>query len=468
MKIKTGVKKYRQHLFISCCILFCLPLLAQASDSRPPEVRIFSNKGNLENQFLAFGSDFSGGASIAVCDLEGDGVTEIIVGAGPNGGPQVRILSHEGIPKFTPGFFAYEINFRGGVNVACGDLDGNGTAEIITAPMSKGGPHIRIFNRYGIPIFTPGFFAYDTNMKGGVNLAVGDIDGGGIPEIITAPAAGDEPRVNIFNRYGIKLPFDVYPFHPDFSGGVSIATANVDDDYMDELILGVHSQDVGLVKVINVGASEPPIGEFKAFPDDYKQGVNVTSGDLDQDGYDEIIVAANSGGGPHVKAFKLNGTPLSSGFFSYENEFRGGVQIASDDVDRDGKTEIITTPRKKTSEGIVDRILVDLSEQRLYAYEDSILLRTFLVSTGLPGMDTQAGEFRISQKIYSKNYSGPGYYLPNTLWNMRFDGSRLLHGAYWHHNFGHRMSHGCVNIDYPDAEWLYNATPIWTLVRVQQ
>ena len=89
------------------------------------------------------------------------------------------------------------------------------------------------------------------------------------------------------------------------------------------------------------------------------------------------------------------------------------------------------------------------------------------MSTGLVGTPTRPGNFIISQKVYSKNYSGPGYYLPNTLWNMRFDGQRLLHGAYWHNNFGHPMSHGCVNIHYDNAKWLYENTPIYTEVIVK-
>jgi lipoprotein-anchoring transpeptidase ErfK/SrfK len=144
------------------------------------------------------------------------------------------------------------------------------------------------------------------------------------------------------------------------------------------------------------------------------------------------------------------------------------VQVSTGDVNSDGIDEVVTAPLKKYLSNTVDRIEVDLSEQRLYAYEKGQLIKTFLVSTGIPGMDTQVGTFRITQKIYSKNYSGPGYYLPNTLWNMRFDGSRLLHSAYWHHDFGRRKSHGCVNMPIPEAEWMYVHTPMGTTVIVRQ
>lgn len=460
--------KVIRYLVMSIGFLF-LPAFVYASDYRTPEVKIFSTPvvENV-NTYLGFAEGFTGGVSVAVCDLNGDGFEETIIGAGQGGGPQVRILNHDGEPVFTPGFFAYGTDFRGGINVACGDLDNDGTGEIVTAPLSKGGPQVRIFNRYGEPKFTPGFFAYEVNFTGGVNIAVGDIDGGGLKEIIVAPKSGREPEVKIFNRYGTQLNFDVYPFHPDFAGGVSVAVANVDGGMEDELILGVQSQDSARIKVIKVGVDLPPLGNFLAFPEDFKGGANVAGGDIDNDGYDEVLVVANSGGGPHIRSFEAYGKLTSVDFLAYESDFRGGVKIATGDLFNTGKTSIITVPTKKLYEGRVDGIIVDLSEQRLYAYEGGSLLRTFLVSTGLHGMDTRAGNFRISQKIYSKLYSGPDYYLPNTLWNMRFDGSRLLHGAYWHNNFGTRMSHGCINIAYQNAEWLYNSTPMGTQVVVRQ
>ncbi|MFA6098481.1 MAG: L,D-transpeptidase family protein [Patescibacteria group bacterium] len=465
-KISKMLKLYVLFILITC--FFVLPRIASAFDERSTEIKIFkADSSPIRDSITPFGQNFNGGGSVAICDLDGNGVDEIVVSAGIGGGPQVRIFDSKGSAVFTPGFFAYDVKFHGGVNVACGDLDGDGNAEIVTAPKSEGSAHIRVFNRYGEPVFTPGFFAYDRNMKAGFNVAVGDIDGGGLKEIIVAPAYNTEPKVNIFNRYGDKLDFNVYPFHPDFTGGVSLAVANVDGGIEDELILGVQSQDSAWIKVIKVGANQPPLGEFKAFPQNFMGGVNLAGADIDGDGLDEIVAAANTGGGPQVRAFEAYGEVKSLNFFAYENDFRGGVNIASGDINGDGDDELITIPNKKNYQGKVSKILVDISEQRLWAYEGGLLLKTFLVSTGIPGMDTQPGNFKVSQKIYSKLYSGPDYYLPNTLWNMRFDGSRLLHGAYWHNNFGHKMSHGCVNIAYPDAEWLYNFTSIGTTVIVQ-
>lgn len=112
------------------------------------------------------------------------------------------------------------------------------------------------------------------------------------------------------------------------------------------------------------------------------------------------------------------------------------------------------------------QIMVVLSEQMAYAFQDGQLLRQFLVSTGLPGSPTVLGSFAIYVKYDSQRMVGPGYDLPGVPWVMYFYRGYALHGTYWHHNFGHPMSHGCVNMQTPEAEWVYNWAPIGTPVTV--
>ena len=113
------------------------------------------------------------------------------------------------------------------------------------------------------------------------------------------------------------------------------------------------------------------------------------------------------------------------------------------------------------------RIEVDLTNQKLYAYEGDDLIYEFLVSTGKWGK-TPIGEFRIWTKLVSTKMSGGSkelhtyYYLPKVPHTMYFSNSEVpasrgfgLHGAYWHNNFGHPMSHGCINIGLENAEKLY-------------
>ena len=109
---------------------------------------------------------------------------------------------------------------------------------------------------------------------------------------------------------------------------------------------------------------------------------------------------------------------------------------------------------------------VDLSEQRLTAYEGSVPVRTTLVSTGLPRTPTPTGQFRIYVKYVADDMAGPGYYLPGVPYVMYFYRGYSLHGTYWHSNFGQPMSHGCVNLPTSEAQWLFNWAPVGTLVNI--
>jgi hypothetical protein len=118
------------------------------------------------------------------------------------------------------------------------------------------------------------------------------------------------------------------------------------------------------------------------------------------------------------------------------------------------------------------RIEVDLTRQRVYAFEGTKKVYDFVVSTGLWGR-TPTGEFTIWTKVRSQLMEGGNkawgtyYYLPNVPYVMFFYNSEVakmrgfsFHGTYWHHNFGHPMSHGCINMVTEDAKTLYEwATP---------
>ncbi len=109
---------------------------------------------------------------------------------------------------------------------------------------------------------------------------------------------------------------------------------------------------------------------------------------------------------------------------------------------------------------------VDLSAQRLYAYQGSTLIAAFVVSTGTAQHPTVTGRYRIYLKLLYTDMAGPGYYLPDVPYTMYFYKGYAIHGTYWHNNFGVPMSHGCVNMRIDDAAWLYSWAPLGTLVNV--
>ena len=113
------------------------------------------------------------------------------------------------------------------------------------------------------------------------------------------------------------------------------------------------------------------------------------------------------------------------------------------------------------------QIVVDLSEQKTYAYEDGVLVYDTLVSTGLPGTPTVTGDYQIYHRTPAQRMVGPGYDLDNVEWVQYFFEGYGLHGTYWHNNFGHPMSHGCVNMTNEAAKWFYDWATYGTPVHVQ-
>jgi LysM repeat protein len=107
---------------------------------------------------------------------------------------------------------------------------------------------------------------------------------------------------------------------------------------------------------------------------------------------------------------------------------------------------------------------VDLSAQRVRAYQGNTAVRSMVVSTGIARYPTPPGRFRIYAKYPSVTMSGPGYYLPGVPHTMFFYGGYALHGTYWHSNFGTPMSHGCINLTKADAAWLYSWASVGTQV----
>lgn len=117
-------------------------------------------------------------------------------------------------------------------------------------------------------------------------------------------------------------------------------------------------------------------------------------------------------------------------------------------------------------------IVVDLSQQTLRAYEGNRLVFSTLISSGVAKHPTPVGTFYVYTKLPTQRMVGgigtEHYDLPNVPNIMYFFGGDAIHGTYWHHNFGHPMSHGCINVSLSGAAWLYNWTPVGTKVVVQQ
>lgn len=290
-----------------------------------PHVKTFDKNGTPTGlSFFAFNKDFRGGVDVDLADVNGDGKDDIIVGAGPGGGPHVRIFDHTGREIFN--FFPFHPSFRGGVTVAGGDLDGDGKAEVIIAPKSDAQARIKAYKvEPGAPIVS-NFVAYGT-VESGADVAAGDVDRDGKDEIIVGAGRGGGPFIRVFDENGQVKPIQFFAFHPNYRAGVSVAAADTDGDGKDEIVAAQAGPEHAWVKVYRYNNQMTILGEWNAFGN-AKVGGNVGATDLNNDGKDDILVGAGLGGGPQMRGFEASGKPLSTNFFVFDRSFRGGISTA--------------------------------------------------------------------------------------------------------------------------------------------
>src|SRR5215470_12146374 len=191
-----------------------------------PLVEVFSGTGSLLRSFFAYYPTFTGGVTVAVGDVNGDGIPDIVTAAGPGGGPHVKVF--DGATGATiMSFFAYNPAFTGGVFVAAGDVNGDGFADVVTGAGAGGGPLVQVFSgRDGTLLRS--FFAYEPAFTGGVRVAVGDVNGDGIPDIVTAAGPGGGPHVKIFDEATANIIMSFFAYQCDqatcFRAGVFVGS----------------------------------------------------------------------------------------------------------------------------------------------------------------------------------------------------------------------------------------------------
>jgi len=244
--------------------------------------------------FLAYGTH-KFGVNVDAGDIDRDGYDEIITGAGPGAvfGPHIRAWEYDGTGSVNAltgvSFFAYGTP-KWGVNISAGDIDGDGYDEIVSGagPGAVYGPHVRAWNvDGGAAAAIPGcsFFAYGT-VKYGVKVTCGDVDGDGIDEIITAP--GPSPvfaaHVRGFEMDGTPLPglsFLAWPPNEARFGANVYAGTDLNSDLHDEIVVGCGDDpDAGTTIKVFVynGSSVSHWLTLDAFPSSWTHGARVTSG----------------------------------------------------------------------------------------------------------------------------------------------------------------------------------------------
>jgi hypothetical protein len=274
------------------------------------------------NEILPFG-DFKGGASIAVGNF-GNGAT-IVSGAGAGGGPQVKVMTPDGTAVYE--FFPYPTAFKGGVDVAAGDINGDGVDEIITGAGPGGGPQVRIFSATGQALTS--FFAYPLAFRGGVRVAVGDIDNDGKAEIITGAGAGGGPQVRIFKANGTAINgFMAYAL--TFKGGLDVAVKPASPSSPARIVTSAMSSGGPHVRTFDTLGN--PDASFFAYATDFKGGVKVAVTNINSSTGDfNIVTVPASKGGPDIRIFSSVGLQINSAK-AFEPWWRGGYEVTANNT----------------------------------------------------------------------------------------------------------------------------------------
>jgi len=276
----------------------------------------------------------SGGTRSITADFNGDGTDDVIVATGPGEAPIIRVYDGKtGQELVAGGIAAFENAFVGGVNLAAGDFNKDGKADIVAAADTGGGPRVRIFNSAQYQagadpaqgkLFTDFFAIEDTKFRGGVRATVGDLNGDGTPDLAVAAGVGGGPRIAVFD-------------------GASLLPGN---------------------------APKKLIGDFFAFEPQLRNGAMLSIGDVNGDGVADLVAGAGSGGAPRVVVFSgidllanrgSASTRIADFYVNGDVTSRSGTNVTVKDLDKDGKGDVVATNGETayvfTSEGITDNFL---------------------------------------------------------------------------------------------------------------
>jgi hypothetical protein len=231
-------------------------------------VRAFDGRTGAELfRLQPFEGAFTGGVFVAAGDLTGDGRSEIVVTPDMGGGPRVLVFDGRDGRPLASFLGIQDDSFRGGARVAVGDLNRDGVADLLVSAGFGGGPRVAGFD--GTTVAGPAprklfddFFLFDTDLRNGAYVAVGDVDGDGYGAVIGGAGPGGAPRVlalsgRMLVTAGAVVPLaDFFAGPTDLRGGVRVAAKELDGDRRADLVTG--SGDTGAVRVYSNAALLSP------------------------------------------------------------------------------------------------------------------------------------------------------------------------------------------------------------------
>lgn len=405
--------------------------------------------------------------SVVAIDLGKDGLKELITGASSGTDPEVMLLRYDG--SVLNSFYAYPKTMRGGVSVAVGDLDGDEKQEIITIPASDGHPQVKIFNSFGKELRS--FYAFDKQQVGEYAVAVANIVGDKKLEIIVSTGRGLLPQIAVFNRQGKRIDMNIDFSVPNVSGLV-VSPIDLGSDGVSELVVAhrVHTQ--GIIRIIRGDGTE--VNSFPVFESNELGVISIGAFDVSGDAKEEILILITKSNEHLLKIF--------DGFGAVQSSYPL-TGITSNMAQNFLYTSLkgVVFPELIVYDSLVPQpifgkegkmIEVSLADQRLRYYDDGFQIASLMVSTGKPSTPTPIGEFKIENK-YRRPYSRLAkLYMPYWMafkipaWGFHELPewpNGVKEGA---DHLGKRVSGGCVRLPVGAAEALWNWADVGTKVMI--
>ncbi len=290
--------------------LFAVGIDPGAGGSADPRFKVYNGDGTLRYDLQAYEQQFRGGVRVATGDVNGDGVDDVITGAGVGGGPRVRVfdgVTGNAVSGVLGSFFAFDETSRTGIFVAAGDVNNDDHADIIVSQDAGGTAEVRIFSGASGGLLSK-FEVDSSGFSGGIRVTAGNVTGDSRAEVIIVPGAGTAVEARVFEGVSGRLLENVVVFDAAFQGGGMLTTGDLNGDGFSELLVATASRGQTKINVFDM-KEKKLIRTFDPFQGGGADGARVATVDVDGDGRDEILTSKAASTAPEVKI--LDGTTLT-------------------------------------------------------------------------------------------------------------------------------------------------------------